>query len=308
MKNILLTAIFLLPFVMMSCQKEAINNSANLVKVTAQGASDGTLKTAIIGSSVDWVGTADHVGFFSDRAYTTATNVIATDVDYSAQTSGHNVILTSSTPVYWDGTTTPHGFAAYYPYVPGVTDYMAVPIRLPSIQSQPDASTGHIGALDFTVATPMMLTPVPGANPTVNFTFNHVFSILRFDLKCDGPRTLKSITVTTNGYDIAMDSTTTNTIDIAQSVPDPLVPSFFYSLSYTGVGEVTLKTNLALSGTVASAYIVVLPMGDTTGDTFTIVFTSSTGATFQVTKPGINFERGKVYTVQQTIPIGLGGF
>jgi hypothetical protein len=307
MKNIIVTALFLLPFVMMSCHKEAINNNnniANLVKVTAQGASDGTLKTAIINSSVDWVGTADHVGFYSDRAYTTAPNVIATNVDYFAQTSGHSVVLTSLTPVYWDGTATDHGFAAYYPYVASAPDYQAVPITLPSNQSQPDATTGHIGALDFTIATPMMLTPVPGANPTVNFTFNHVFSILKFDLTCTAARTLNSISVTSSAMPISLNPGTT--IDITQS-PAAGVP---YTLSpATGGLNVTLNTSLALSpSTVASAYMVILP-GNATASTFTIVYTSSTGATVQVSnKPGMIFERGKVYTIQQTIPSGFGGF
>jgi hypothetical protein len=308
MKNILLTVIFLLPFAMMSCKKEQVNNSANLVKVTAQNGSAEALKTAIINSSVDWIAGADHIGFYSDLAYTGTPGNPATNVDYSAQTSANISILSSSTPVYWDGASTVHNFYAYYPYASGTAASTEVPITLWPVQTQVGGTTDHIGALDFTVATPVSLTSADpgGTNPTVNFHFNHVFSILKFDLTCTANRTLKSISVTSDGSSIALDSTNISTIDITQTLPDPGVQ---YNINYYGVPDVTLKTNLDLSPTaVASAYMVIFPGEANDGDTFTIVYTSSTGATYPVTKTGINFERGKVYTVQQTIPSGLGGF
>jgi hypothetical protein len=308
MKNILLTALFLIPFVLISCKKEKVDNSANLVKVTAQNGSAAALRTAIINSSVDWIAGADHIGFYSDLAYTGTPGNPATNVDYTAQTSANISVLSSTTPVYWDGASTVHNFYAYYPYATGTEAFTEVPITLSPEQTQVGGTTDHIGALDFTVATPVTLTSADpgGSNPTVDFKFNHVFSILKFDLTCTAARTLKSISVTSDGSSIALDPETTNTIDITQDTPETGVP---YDISYSGVPGVTLQTNLDLSPTaVASAYMLILPGEASDGDTFTIVYTSSTGATYPVTKAGINFERGKVYTIQQTIPSGLGGF
>jgi len=301
MKNTILTTLFLLSVVMISCQKEAITNSSNVVKVTVRDASDKSLKTAFINPSVKWLGGIDEIGFFSDRAYTTAPGVFATNVDYTAQSTGTISTFSSSTPVYWDGTANVHDFGAYYPYAPGALDYTAIPISLPALQAQVGSSTTHIGALDFEVATPIGLTPVPGANPSVDFTFNHVFTILKFDLTCVNTNTLASISLTSSsGPNISLN--TGSTIDISQ-YPTPAAGVPYAISSAGGTQTVTLYANLLVSSTVASAYMLILP-GDQSSNIFTIVFTSSSAKTFTVTKPGKVFGRGNVYTVTQDIPVG----
>jgi hypothetical protein len=306
MKNIILISLFLLPLLIFSCQKVAVNNPENAIKVTAQVSSDETLKTTFINPSVNWIAATDHMGLYSNRAYTGSPGNFATNVDYTAQTSSTSSTFSSATTVYWDGTLNVHNFYAYYPHASGTPAKTAVPISLPAAQTQSGATTTHIGALDFEVATPLALTPVPGNNPLVAFTFNHVFTVLKFNLTCANSRTLATLSLTTSaGPNISLN--TGSTIDITQSTPAAGLP---YAISAAGGGtplNVTLSPNLPISAAVASAYMLILP-GNATGNTFTITYTSAGPPvkTHTTTKAGINFDRGKVYTIAYAIPTGGG--
>jgi hypothetical protein len=99
MKKTLATILILHLFVMISCHKEAVNNSVNAIKVTAQDAFDGTLKTAFVNQMVNWQAGTDHIGLYGDRAYTTAPGVYAANVDYTAQSSGTTSTFSGSTAV-----------------------------------------------------------------------------------------------------------------------------------------------------------------------------------------------------------------
>jgi len=302
MKNIILTALFLLTIVVISCKKEAINHPANAIKVTAQDASDKTLKTEFINPSVNWLAGQDHIGLFSDLAYTTTPDEPATNVDYIAQSTGTTSTFSSTTPVYWNGSIDYHNFAAYYPYTDGTFPLTEVPIILPALQDQVGATKDHIGPLDFEVASILTLFPEPGNNPVVAFTFNHVFTILKFDITCSVANTLSGIVVTKSGPP-SISLNAGSTIDIS-TYPTPDL----YNITEAPGGTpltVILSSNMAISSTAASAYMIILP-GDHTGTgNFTINFVSLVGKVYTLVKDGINFERGKVYTI--TVPITVGG-
>jgi hypothetical protein len=300
MKNIILYSLFLLSLMIVGCRKELDSNSANAIKVTAQVSSDETLKTAFINPSVEWIASADKFGLYSDRAYTTSPGNYAANVSYTANSSLKYSNFTGATTVYWDGTLNVHNFYAYYPYASGTPAYTAVPISLPAAQTQSGTSTAHIGAFDFEVATPLNLTPVPGNNPLVAFTFNHVFAVLKFDITCAKARTLNRIRLTkSSGSNIALN--TGSTVNITQATPAAGVPYTITAASGTLL-RITLTANLPITTTVASAYMLILP-GDHSGTgNFSIDFRNTNNRTYTLTKNGMNFDRGKVYTISVVIP------
>ncbi len=305
MRNTIFTILILLSFVTFSCRKEAVNKPADAITVTGQMASHETLKTQFINPSVNWQAGIDQIGFYSDRAYTTAPGVYAANVPYTAQTTSPTSVFTGDATVYWDGTLNVHNFYAYYPYAPGTPSVTAIPISLPSVQAQVGTSTSHIGALDFEVATPLALTPNPGNNPLAAFSYNHAFTILKFDLTCASDNILSSIVLTSEAPAISL--STGSTIDITQTPPAAGAP---YNITTAPGGDplkVTLFTNMSVTSSTASAYMVILP-GNASGKTFMIEYNSAAGKTFRVFKAGINFERGKVYTITQAIPTGVGGW
>jgi hypothetical protein len=222
-------------------------------------------------------------------------------VPYTAQATNTSSDFTSATTIYYDGTLNAHHFYAYYPYVSGSFLSTAVPVSLPSAQAQVGISTTHIGALDFEVAKPLSLTPdYNGSNPVVNFSFNHLFTILKFDLTCSTENYLTSIEVTTSGLP-ALSLNTGSTIDITQTEP-AAGESYLFNEAPGGTPlKVTLYANLHITTTPASAYLLILP-GDASARTITMKFTSASSKTFTLTKTGKKFERGKIYTITQNIP------
>ena len=313
MKNIIFTILALIIILAISCQKENIkndNNSANAIKITAQTVTDNSLRTAFINPSVNWIAGVDHIGLYSNRAYTDEPGNYASNVDYTAVSTGTISTFTSTTPVYWDGTNNEHDFGAYYPYVAGTFPFTAVPICLPSSQTQDGATTDHIGPLDFEVATPIGIFPGTGeggTNPTVGFNFNHVFTILKFDITCSNAHTLTQISVT---KDVApnISLNTGSTIDIS-TYPTPALYTITEASGGTPLNvTLTLSPTLPISSTIASAYMLILPGNHTGTGNFTIDFKNENNTTYTLHKDGINFERGKVYTVTVDIPVGAGGW
>jgi len=54
--------------------------------------------------------------------------------------------------------------------------------------------------------------------------------------------------------------------------------------------------------------MLILPGNHAGTNNFTIDFTSADAKTYTLIKNGINFERGKVYTITVDIPTGAGGW
>jgi len=302
---ILMAALFFLP---VSCNKDTVkdnpnaDNSSQLIKVSGEDAGEVT-KTTLNGLITSWVITTDKVGIYSADARTaTSGGTAIVNAQFTAASSA--VSSTFNGTMYWGaGTATPHTFYAYYPYAgsAGSPAATAVPVSLATSQVQASAnSNAHIGALDFLVATPKIVTSPANTDAIVNevnLRYNHVFTLLEFNLKlASGSNTaLLSIELYSTDSNLSL---TSGTINLTQDTPSG-------DNSYTlgnpvGTKKVTLTTsgcNLS-TGTAISAYMMILP-GNQVESTFsdmTIKVTSAAGVTVLV-KTGINFVRGKRYTI-----------
>ena len=197
-----------------------------------------------------WIANTDKIGIFSPQAKATSDGTPeanpAKNLAFTAQASAKNSNFTGT--IFW-GSAEDHHFYAYYPRN---TDFSGertvVPVSLPWAQSQSAAgNSDHIGALDFMVATPATIA-YQGA---VNLSFNHVFTIIEFQVVGSGELTQISLT---GAYPLAC----TGTIDLTQ---DPDIN--FYNITTSGTTKnvtVTLSTPVALDPTVpVSVYMMVLP-------------------------------------------------
>ena len=227
----------------------AITITAQTIQEQAATNVPGT-KTTLSGYETHWVAGTDQIAIFSPEAKATSDGTPAANpaknLAFTAQTSAKNSGFTGT--MYW-GSEGDHHFYAYYPRNSEFTgERTAVAVSLPWEQTQSAAgNTAHIGALDFMVATPLTVTP-PGA---VNFTFNHVFAMIEFQIKGSGSLTQVSLSGT---YPLACEGT----IDLTQD-PDPN----FYNITTSGTTKnvtVTLSTPVALNPTdPVSIYMMVLP-------------------------------------------------
>lgn len=255
MKTLKNTSIFLfLAMILCTCMPQEGPDpgpTGGSITITGQTETQGT-KTILSGTEgleTHWVGGSDQIGIFSPEAKATSDGTpevnpaknLAFTALASAKSSGFNGTM------FWG--TGDHHFYAYYPRNSGFTgERTAVPVSLPWEQTQSAAgNTTHIGALDFMVATPLTVTP-PGA---VNFTFNHVFTMIEFRIVGSGSLTQVSLS---GAYPLACEGT----IDLTQ---DPDIN--FYNITTSGTTNnvtVTLDTPVALDPTVpVSVYMMVLP-------------------------------------------------
>jgi len=224
MKNLMKTGITVLVMTALSAcslqenpgtdptSSQAISVVANSLEEPAQE-EPGT-KTTLGGENgivTSWVASTDQIGIFSPQALPSlGGEAPANNIAYTAQTTGTGSTFTGS--MYWG--TGNHHFYAYYPNNSGYTgNQTAVPISLPSAQTQSAAnSSAHIGTLDFLVAAPVegVIPPAPGAiAQVVGFTFKHVFTILEFQIKGSG--TLSQVSLSG-----ANSLSCTGTINLAQ--------------------------------------------------------------------------------------------
>jgi len=213
-------------------------NGGGAITITAQTVQEqdvtntpGT-KTTLSGVETHWVAGTDQIAIFSPEAKATSDGTPAANpaknLAFTAQTSAKNSGFTGT--MYW-GSEGDHHFYAYYPRNSEFTgERTAVAVSLPWEQTQSAAgNTAHIGALDFMVATPLTVTP----RGAVNFTFNHVFAMIEFQIKGSGSLTQVSLSGT---YPLACEGT----IDLTQD-PDPN----FYNITTSGTTKnvtVTLST------------------------------------------------------------------
>ena len=225
------------------------------ITITGQTESQGT-KTTLSGTGgtegleTHWAGGSDQIGVFSPQAKATSDGTpaenpaknLAFTAQNSAKSSGFNGAI------FW-GSEDDHNFYAYYPRNSGFTgERTAVPLSLPWEQTQSAAGNmAHIGALDFMVATPLTVTPTG----EVNFSFNHVFSMIEFQIVGSGTLTQVSLS---RAYPLACEGT----IDLTQ---DPDIN--FYNITTSGTTNnvtVTLDTPVALDpAEPVSVYMMVLP-------------------------------------------------
>ena len=296
---ILMAALVFMPI---SCSKEAVkdnpeaDNSSQLIKVSGEDVSVAT-KTTLEGLATKWVASNDQVGIYSPLARTTLGGGTAiANVEFHAASSGVSSNFTGT--MYWGAANTPHIFYAYYPYSIGYSGASnVVPITLSDNQIQLEAnSNAHIGALDFMIATPKTVTSPPStaqiANTEVALHYNHVFTVLEFQIKGGGQ--LKAIKLSANST-LAFSG---GTIDITQATPD----AAYTIASQTGTSNeavVTLTTpaNLTATNTETKVYMVINP-GTPTGNC--LVELSVDGTTWKYMLKAVpvgGFKRGIKYVV-----------
>ena len=222
-----------------------------------------TLKTTIQGNVTWWTATTDQTGIYSTEAHT-ATSAggvegIVNDL-YSANQNGASSTFTATTPMFWGAANTTHHFYAYYPFLGGSPAAATVPVGLLSTQSQLVKNNfDHIGALDFLVATPITVTSPNNTGQTsptyVHLTYNHLFSIVEFDIA--GTGTISGIRL--SGTNLALAGAY---VDLKQSTPSPGVA---YTLSGGGSQAGAVIVNLATAATLTSTatdtkvYMVIYP-------------------------------------------------
>jgi len=303
---ILMAALFFLPF---SCSKVAVNgntlpdNSLQLIKVSGEDVSVAT-KTTLSGLVTSWVATTDTVGIYSPQART-ATGGGGSPIvnaEFTAASTGTSSLFNGT--MYW-GLGTDNHFYAYYPYSGSAgTDAAAVQITLATAQVQATAnSNAHIGALDFMIATPATVTPPADTskigNTVVSLRYNHVFSILEFQIKrSSGSGKITKVKLTAPTINLSL---TSGTINITTATPGAGVP---YTISSpVGTKEITLTITGGVTpttdyGSTPKIYMMILP-GGFSAESMTIGLEYESSGVFEnTTKTGKTFERSKKYVVQ----------
>lgn len=297
---------FALFFTVLSCSKDTVNespqnplpdNSSQLIKVSGEGAAEAT-KTTLNGLVTSWVAGTDKVGIYSPQARTAAGGggTAVVNAEFTAASSG--VSSNFNGTMYWGAASTSHTFYAYYPYAAGSPASSVVPVSLASAQTQASAnSTDHIGALAFLVATPVTVTSPNNTNAVANevkFRYNHLFTILEFQIK--GTGTLKAVKLQGNS-NLAFSG---GTIDITQATPESGIAYTLAGLTGTTketVVTLTSAATLTATNTDTKVYMVINP-GTPTGSC--LVGVSTDGTTWKYLEkavPSAGFKRGTKYVV-----------
>ena len=297
---------FALVFTVLSCSKDTVNespqnplpgNSSQLIKVSGEGAAEAT-KTTLNGLVTSWVAGTDKVGIYSPQARTAAGGggTAVVNAEFTAASSG--VSSNFNGTMYWGAASTSHTFYAYYPYAAGSPASSVVPVSLASAQTQASANnTDHIGALAFLVATPVTVTSPNNTNAVANevkFRYNHLFTILEFQIK--GTGTLKAVKLQGNS-NLAFSG---GTIDITQATPESGIAYTLAGLTGTTketVVTLTSAATLTATNTDTKVYMVINP-GTPTGSC--LVGVSTDGTTWKYLEkavPSAGFKRGTKYVV-----------
>lgn len=164
------------------------------------------------------------------------------------------------------------------------------PFSLGAQVQKGNASTDHIGANDFLIATPTTIAAsmIEGATVTVPFTFTHAFAAIKFNVKNDYARsfTVKNIAIESADATVALAG------DFAIDIVNPAVNVV------KGVSNIALAiesgAKTAVGGTFTGYLLVngaTLPAGST-------VTVETTIGKFQLqTESALTFNRGKVTTL-----------
>jgi len=301
MKNVLMNRIaftvsMLFLLTVTSCTKEdtavkptAQNPSGGLIKVSGEDAGDG-LKSTLSGNLTVWK-TSDQVGIYSPQARTMASGGVAiSNAAFTAATATVSSAFTGT--MYWG--TGLHDFYAYYPYVSGAAASDAVPVSLASEQTQSiENSSDHIGPLDFMVATPitgMTAGTVGTATSGINLRYNHLFTILEFQIQGSG--NLTKVSLSGPGTLAFSDGT----IDITQPTP-ATGNAYTFASPGTTTGTVVVTTaSTALTGTATSVYMMINPSVQSSAYTIGL-YIDGVWKSLSKAPPSGGFVRGKKYTV-----------
>jgi len=295
-----------LAFMPVSCSKEAVkdnpeaDSSSQLIKVSGEDVSVAT-KTTLEGLATKWVATTDAVGIYSSQARTATggSESPIVNAEFTAASDGTSSVFNGAAPMYWGAATSSHTFFSYYPWVAGAAAFTVVPVSLATNQTQLIANNNaHLGALDFMIATPKIVTSPGNTNPIANtevsLRYNHVFTVLEFQITGSG--SLSKVWVSGLGTLAFSDGT----INIGQSTPDAGTPYTF--ASQTGLSSdviVTLTTPATLGGTAQSVYMMINPNASTfTGELYIGLYDGSVWKYIKkAASPSGGFARGRKYIV-----------
>ena len=306
MKNLLIKNIapvlsLFLVLSLSSCNKDQTESAAPGVlseKILITGSDvNATTKTTLNGVVTSWIQTTDKVGIYSSQARTATGGAGSSVVNaqFTAASSGKGSNFTGT--MYWGAANTSHTFYAYYPYASGSPAATAVPVSLPSSQTQSAANnTDHIGALDFMIATPVTVTSPSNTGTTdgVNLKYNHLFSVLEFQIKGSG--VLEAVKLAGSITPVSFSG---GTVNITQTTPAADVTYEFVSLTGTSAQSVvTLSTpaTLTATNTDTKVYMVVNP-GNQTGNCLVGLNIGGTWTYISKAAPDGGFKRGRKYVV-----------
>lgn len=269
--------------------------STGQIPVTGRDA-EAPLKSTLTNLATEWIASSDKVGVFSAQARTAyGGNTPAVNMEFTAVSSGANSNFEGN--MYWGEPGTSHTFYAYYPYQSGQPTPNTIPVSLPSSQVQQSAnSVTHIGALDFLIATPTsVVAPVSDetVGDAVNLHYNHLFTILEFQIK--GTGTLKAVKLATNS-NLAF---TSGQVDIAQATPAAGTP---YTLSISEIKNqiTTTLSDVAILSDVNSETKIFMIINPSSLSDKCVISLSSDGSSWNYLKkssPEGGFRRGKKYLV-----------
>ena len=285
-----------------ACQKEtnpaAANQTGGKIMVTGQDAGTG-LKSTLSGQTTVWVATSDQVGIYSPQARTQTAGggTPIVNAQFTAATSTASSSFSGT--MYWGAASTSHTFYAYYPYTAGSGASTVVPVSLATEQTQSAANnSAHIGALDFMVATPVTVTSpanTDAVGSAVNLNYNHLFTILEFQIK--GTGALKAVKLVGTSNPLAFSG---GTIDITQTTPATDVAYTLASLTGTttqAVVTLTTPATLTATNTDTKVYMVINPGTQTGNCSIGLSPEGTTWATISKAAPVGGFLRGKKYVV-----------
>lgn len=296
----IISMLFMFAIAISSCSKDDSattpteqNQSLGLIKVTGEDASTAT-KTTLDGVVTSWVA-EDKVGIFSPQARTVSNGTIAiTNAEFSAQSSANRSLFNGT--MYWG--TGEHKFYAYYPYKSGAFAATAVPVSVPSEQTQSEAgNTDHIAALDFLVATPVTVAAGTTGDLTngINLRYNHLFSVLEFNISGNYKRYIRAVDLNTSGTPLSFDGT----IDITKegSVSTPSVSTYNQKV------KVTLTNRAKITATDTKIYLLFNP-ASYSGDWYSDLYLEQEDGFLDMQanvaykkEPTGGFVRGKKYKV-----------
>lgn len=275
----------------------------NQIKVVCKEAVNET-KTILDGNKTSWIASTDKVGIYSPEARNTSGGESGvTNTPFTAESSTISSSFTGA--MYWgDGV---HHFYSYYPYNSEYSGSSStVPVSLSSSQVQSGDNANHIGEYDFMVANPLEISAgSSGEETVVDFRYNHVFTILEFQIKrSSGSGDISKVALYGNNK-LAFGS---GTIDLTQSTP---TTGNSYSISSLSDSSNTVIVSLQSALTPSNDYsttpkiFMVISPGVQTGDM--IIGIESNGVYKYVTKtaPSGGFLRGKKYIVQLDASLAL---
>ena len=301
-KNITPILSLLLILAFTSCAKEqseggAAGVTSEKILITGSDANAAT-KTTLNGLVTSWILTTDKVGIYSSQARTSSGGMGSSIINTQFTAANSGVSSAFNGTMYWGAANASHTFYAYYPYATGSPAATAVPVTLPANQTQSVAgNTGHIGALDFMVATPVTVTSPANTNAVaneVNLKYNHLFTVLEFQIKGTGQ--LKAVKLSANST-LAFSG---GTINITQATPATDVAYTLASQTGTsGEAVVTLTTpaTLTATNTDTKVYMVINPGTPTANCTIGLSSDGTNYLTISKAAPDGGFSRGKKYVV-----------